>query len=370
MRSRQRPIKILEKLVAPPDAPFELGMPALRSRVERSLATALPSELYAFACEYGSGCFRPRGFTNVLRIFNPFSRRFLKTVRDDCRVYRRLKRIEGNDYIPYAIYPEKPGLLPCGTGEGRRALFWLTEGPPEQWPLVLLTPEHHFHHFKMSLIDFLVRLFSGRIDCYGGDMDAGWFRRNQRNIRFIPDSAFDSEQFPRLHQAASLGDTHELRRLLRRGDDPNKLDGSGRTALHVAIENVEAEAVRVLLDAGADPNIAPPGEDTPLHAAVNSTIDANVVKLLLEKGAQVDAKGSAGMTPLAWAANYSDLRKVALLLEYGADVKARSRRGRTPLSMARHNKSVRTLLLNAEAMSRNRRAVKTAKRAKRNTGKS
>jgi ankyrin repeat protein len=74
-----------------------------------------------------------------------------------------------------------------------------------------------------------------------------------------------------------------------------------------------------------------------------------VVKLLLEKGAEVDSKDSKhGWTPLWWAAGNGHEAVVRLLLEKGADVDSKdSRDGRTPLSWAARNgrEAVMRLLL-------------------------
>ena len=73
------------------------------------------------------------------------------------------------------------------------------------------------------------------------------------------------------------------------------------------------------------------GGVTPLmHAAALGSIDT--MRLLLDKGADVNAKSAAGATALMWAA--ADPAKVKLLVERGADVKAVSESGRTALLLA------------------------------------
>ncbi|KAH7000851.1 hypothetical protein EDB80DRAFT_81671 [Ilyonectria destructans] len=63
-----------------------------------------------------------------------------------------------------------------------------------------------------------------------------------------------------------------------------------------------------------------------------------VVKLLLEKGAGIEAKDSGhGRTPLSWAAGNGHEATVKLLLEKGADVEAKDEHGRTLLSQAAGN---------------------------------
>ncbi|KAH7113686.1 hypothetical protein B0J13DRAFT_242659 [Dactylonectria estremocensis] len=60
-----------------------------------------------------------------------------------------------------------------------------------------------------------------------------------------------------------------------------------------------------------------------------------LVKLLLKRGAEVEAKDSShGRTPLWWAAGNGREAIVKLLLEKGADVESKDEDGRTPLSRA------------------------------------
>lgn len=72
------------------------------------------------------------------------------------------------------------------------------------------------------------------------------------------------------------------------------------------------------------------GATTLMHAAAFGSIEA--VKLLLDAGADVNAKNDFGATALLWCAR--DGEKARLLIEHGADVNARSKQGRTPLMLA------------------------------------
>jgi ankyrin repeat protein len=119
-------------------------------------------------------------------------------------------------------------------------------------------------------------------------------------------------------------------------------------ALFEAASKGHAAKIKRLLDQGIDVTSRIEGEypGTVLHAAVgNARVDC--VKLLLERGAQVDAKNSQGETPLHLAARGSQYaghsdRKLSdayveiarLLIDAGADVKARTEDGDTPLLTA------------------------------------
>lgn len=106
------------------------------------------------------------------------------------------------------------------------------------------------------------------------------------------------------------------------------------TALHRAIKKRYADLVRLLLERGADVNAATSLGETPLHTAAlhGRPVEA---ALLLERGANPNARLSNGMTPLHWAAQRGYSEFVSLLLERSADARSRDKGGRTPLDWAR-----------------------------------
>ena len=103
---------------------------------------------------------------------------------------------------------------------------------------------------------------------------------------------------------------------------------------------------RILLEYGADPNARDSDDQTPLHRVVewNRT---EVARVLLENGVDVNARDVTNRTPLHVA---SELDGVQLLLHHSADVHARDDEGRTPFqdasaSAARESQSIMRLLL-------------------------
>jgi ankyrin repeat protein len=99
---------------------------------------------------------------------------------------------------------------------------------------------------------------------------------------------------------------------------------------YLAIRNNDLASLRSLVKT-SDANIKDQRESTPLmYAAAYGSLDA--MKLLLDAGADVNAKNAFEATALLWCA--SDLAKVRLLLEKGASVNARSKLGRTALMIA------------------------------------
>ena len=104
--------------------------------------------------------------------------------------------------------------------------------------------------------------------------------------------------------------------------------------LHKAAEANDFEEVVRLIDQGADVNaIEVENEGTALHwAAIGG--GADIIELLLDKGAEIDAKAGGGLRPPSLAAMYGRYAAVELLVERGADVNAHDAYGSTPLHFA------------------------------------
>lgn len=99
-----------------------------------------------------------------------------------------------------------------------------------------------------------------------------------------------------------------------------------------AIRSGDVAKVRSILDGRIDVNLVERrGGATPLiHAATVGSIET--MRLILDNGANVNAKTHGGMTALMSAV--SDLAKVRLLVERGADVNTATATGRTALQLA------------------------------------
>lgn len=97
-----------------------------------------------------------------------------------------------------------------------------------------------------------------------------------------------------------------------------------------ALGGKEDDVVR-LLESGLG-NVNETGDlGTPLHAAASQG-NVNIIKLLLDKGADIESAANAkGERPLFVAVTYHQAEAVRLLLQRGADVDARSGTGLTPL---------------------------------------
>ena len=110
-----------------------------------------------------------------------------------------------------------------------------------------------------------------------------------------------------------------------------------RFPIHQAARNEDPVITRLLLELGADPNVEGVCYATPLMSSAN----VEVAKVLLQHGADTEARDIIGETPLLWKTRFSHLDDeteriksfdlIETLLDYGAHVDARSNSGHNAL---------------------------------------
>ena len=125
----------------------------------------------------------------------------------------------------------------------------------------------------------------------------------------------------------------------------------GSTALYRAVRAIDLASVKLLVDAGANPSLALTDGSTPLMAAaglgaprggdeeVTEAGDRNdpvdVMKVLVEKGADVNAVNDLGMTPMHYAVQRGVDRVIEYLAGKGARFDVKNKQGRSPADLAR-----------------------------------
>lgn len=167
--------------------------------------------------------------------------------------------------------------------------------------------------------------------------------------------------------AVKFDDVHAVRKLLRRGMDANSTDeargetimmialrensmrvfdlllkseeirlearaANGDTAIMIASFAGNLEGVEKLLAAGAQINR--PGWTALHYAAAKGRLE--IIALLLEHAAYIDAESPNKTTPLMMAASSGNIGAVKLLLDEGADLGLRNAAGLNALDFARH----------------------------------
>lgn len=169
---------------------------------------------------------------------------------------------------------------------------------------------------------------------------------------------------PILHHAAEALAPELVALLLERGANVAEQDENGETALHRVADmlpreptprvTVQAQIATLLIDRGADPNARNWDDVTPLHQGVRRR-NLAVVEVLLARGADVDARDRGrGSTALRRAVSGTGASGTAgtgalmlplarILLEHGADPEARDKRG-VPVLASTRDPDLRALL--------------------------
>jgi ankyrin repeat protein len=152
-----------------------------------------------------------------------------------------------------------------------------------------------------------------------------------------------------IHGAVEQGNIEWIKQHLVNGADVNDVNDFGRTALHY-INNIRVRdevgfyhpaasaemtviVFNILMDEGADLNAKDIDNSTPLHFA-SYIGQYNVAKLLITNGANINSKDRLEAAPLHIAVKFGQKRIVELLIDAGADFNAKDKYGKAPLHVA------------------------------------
>lgn len=140
-----------------------------------------------------------------------------------------------------------------------------------------------------------------------------------------------------LMESAYTGNLEEVRRLVLDGTSVDAIDAERRTPLMWAAFNGHTPVAEYLLDAGAEIDAKDGNGRTALMYASSGPFE-ETVKLLLADGAEVDVQGTLeGFTPLMTAAAEGQVEVVRQLLDHGADRSLKDTDGDTALTFAQQN---------------------------------
>ncbi len=149
-----------------------------------------------------------------------------------------------------------------------------------------------------------------------------------------------------LMMGAYTGNPLVISKLLEHKANIDSRNYAKATALSYACREGNAAAAKLLLDAGADVDPSDCLSQTPLMLAAQ-TGRADLVPMLLAHGASVNARDASGETPLILAAKYGDFPDVVRsLLNAGADKDVKDAEGKTAAyyAAARENRRTSALL--------------------------
>nr|XP_043624262.1 potassium channel AKT1 [Erigeron canadensis] len=131
--------------------------------------------------------------------------------------------------------------------------------------------------------------------------------------------------------ATLRGDDLLLKKLLKRGLDPNESDNNGRTALHIAASQGNVNCVLLLLDHGADPNCRDSEGNVPIWEAIRGN-HVQVVEILKDNNATISSGDVGEFSCIAAEENKLDILKQIVSL--GGDVTLPKNNGSTALHVA------------------------------------
>ena len=116
----------------------------------------------------------------------------------------------------------------------------------------------------------------------------------------------------------------EVKAALNSGFDLHTKNKAGQTALHIAVDYGNLEIVRLLLERGAEVNIKDKNRQTPLLMLEDNLEEDDqnslaILRLLIAKGANVNERNEEKKTVLMMACIEENLKAVEILLKAGAN---------------------------------------------------
>ena len=129
---------------------------------ENELGTALPADYKDFINTYGSG-----KILDFLIVLNPFSTRkninLISRMLMQSAVFKELED-EYDIKCPFPVYPERGGILPCALTDNGDVIFWITNGNPNEWNIIINESRGpDYESINLNIVDFITYFISGEI---------------------------------------------------------------------------------------------------------------------------------------------------------------------------------------------------------------
>lgn len=117
----------------------------------------------------------------------------------------------------------------------------------------------------------------------------------------------------------------------------NEKNQYDQAPLHCAAELNRTEMIKLLIQHGADVNTMDYSGQIPLHYAAIYNYE-EITELLLNNGSDINRRDDDGISPLGYAAFNNNLEACVLLFKYGANINQVDYDGKTPLEWAKNSK--------------------------------
>ena len=163
-----------------------------------------------------------------------------------------------------------------------------------------------------------------------------------------------------LMNAVHNDDPQVVKFLLSSGVDVNAKNEDEESAMTIAARHGKGENLKTLIEAGGTFDLKDEELNDLLGAAVDNPNATQAIKILLNAGANPDAKDQDGTSIVMLAAKSGRADAVKLLIDHGADLNAVDNDGWTALMRADNVETVRVLIDAGADMSVKNKAGKTA----------
>uniref|UniRef100_A0A8C2L903 Transient receptor potential cation channel, subfamily A, member 1a n=1 Tax=Cyprinus carpio TaxID=7962 RepID=A0A8C2L903_CYPCA len=156
-----------------------------------------------------------------------------------------------------------------------------------------------------------------------------------------------------MHYAASMGHFRIIRLIVQitGQQELSARDEEGNTPLHWAVQKDQPGSCSVLLTLGADPNILNNSQQSPLHMAVSMGKNFVLEQLVSHKQTDVNLEGDLGNTPVILAASLDNHEALVILYKHGAKFCRQNKLGHFAIhaaAFAGAKKSLEVILLKGE----------------------
>lgn len=149
----------LKRIMSPPAEPLNRGSEKEWGAFQKRVGLRFPEDYFVVIFAYGSGGF----LSGEFRVNNPFEAADAASVEREFKTLRE-NRQNSPSKFPFPVFPEQGGLYPFGIDGNGNTFSWLTRGEADEWPIVCLNPENYHEVINVSLVEFLVRMATNRLN--------------------------------------------------------------------------------------------------------------------------------------------------------------------------------------------------------------
>ncbi|NTU21995.1 SMI1/KNR4 family protein [Brevibacillus sp. HB1.2] len=157
-------IQKLKEILPPPIKAIHTGNEEAFNEFQDKLGVMLPNDYKQFVLTYGVG-----SIDDFIWVHNPFventALNLNEQMSDMLEAYNESRK-NHPDHFKFPTFPEKGGILPWGGTDNGDELYWLTQGDPENWKVLIYgTRSSDFVQYALTMTDFLQKVLNKEIIC-------------------------------------------------------------------------------------------------------------------------------------------------------------------------------------------------------------